>query len=561
MHAKYCKNRHPLMCHYKVSNSVNWKRLCNIKWEADQFIQWGLGFGNVSFWQDNWLGVGSIDCILNTNTISNIKVHNYFENGSWNMDKLLGMIPVELINMVVNIPLQLQCKDTMFFNISPSGKFSLKSVWNHIREKFSVSLLYSSIWHKNIPLSYSVLAWRVIKNFLPVDNLMWNKGFSFPSKCQCCANIEDINHVFAYGECAYKVWNHFFGLANMDNNSVNNGILAILNCWVNKSKGHILNIIPVLILWYLWQARNDAKHNDIKIDSSLVILKVKHKILSFYAVKLISENNFKHCLHLAGKLGIFFENTSVNHQDKIVKWIKPSSPFVKLNSDGSVGNSGAGFGGIVRNYLGNVLFAYAGKADTSNVLTAELLGLLYGLISCSERGFLNINIEVDAISLIQIFNRKDFMGNACADFFAKLGSQMVGFQLFTEANLPFIAKGIITLDKELVGLDRVSSVHFWSDGPYSFHFAEVFSFLMFWVPFFSHLITEVADQTLSISPNNAIGVNVVNGLQTINEVISSDEGPAPSIVDSVANLVVPSAVTLPLVDDIDLGANHLLIDF
>ncbi|KAL0928209.1 hypothetical protein M5K25_000081 [Dendrobium thyrsiflorum] len=82
MHAKYCKNRHPLMCHYKVSDSVNWKRLCNIKWEADQFIQWGLGFGNVSFWQDNWLGVGSIDCILNTNTISNIKVHNYFENGS-----------------------------------------------------------------------------------------------------------------------------------------------------------------------------------------------------------------------------------------------------------------------------------------------------------------------------------------------------------------------------------------------------------------------------------------------------------------------------------------------
>ncbi|KAL0928208.1 hypothetical protein M5K25_000080 [Dendrobium thyrsiflorum] len=142
------------------------------------------------------------------------------------MDKLLGMIPVELINMVVNIPLQLQCKDTMFFNISPFGKFSLKSAWNHIREKFSVSLLYSSIWHKNIPLSYSVLAWRVIKNFLPVDNLMWNKGFSFPSKCQCCANIEDINHVFAYGECAYKVWNHFFGLANMDNNSVNNVSLA-----------------------------------------------------------------------------------------------------------------------------------------------------------------------------------------------------------------------------------------------------------------------------------------------------------------------------------------------
>ncbi|KAL0907506.1 hypothetical protein M5K25_021921 [Dendrobium thyrsiflorum] len=40
---------------------------------------------------------------------------------------------------------------------------------------------------------------------------------------------------------------------------------------------------------------------------------------------------------------------------------------------------------------------------------------------------------------------------------------------------------------ELVELDRVSSEHFWRGGAYSFHFAEVFSFLMFWVPFFSHL--------------------------------------------------------------------------
>ncbi|PKU68714.1 Putative ribonuclease H protein [Dendrobium catenatum] len=66
MNAKYCKDKHPLLGVYKASDSLTWKRLCKIKWEANQFVQWSIGKGNVFFWQDNWLGPFSIDNLLNT---------------------------------------------------------------------------------------------------------------------------------------------------------------------------------------------------------------------------------------------------------------------------------------------------------------------------------------------------------------------------------------------------------------------------------------------------------------------------------------------------------------
>ncbi|PKU65147.1 Putative ribonuclease H protein [Dendrobium catenatum] len=76
--------------------------------------------------------------------------------------------------------------------------------------------------------------------------------------------------------------------------------------------------------------------------------------------------------------------------------------MIKLNTDGSVGNSTAGMGGIFRDCGGEVLMAYAGPLYSCNVIKAELMGLKKGLDICLERGYINVNIEVDVMLLIQI---------------------------------------------------------------------------------------------------------------------------------------------------------------
>ncbi|KAL0912108.1 hypothetical protein M5K25_018058 [Dendrobium thyrsiflorum] len=475
MNLKYCKVLHPLLSSYKRNDSLVWKRLCSIKWEAENYIQWGLGKGDISFWQDNWLGFGSIDSILNSHTIENRKVKSFFINNSWNVFKLREAIPDYLIDIIMSIPLQMNCNDKILFSLSNSGRFNLKEVWNTFRIKYTASPIYSVIWNANIPLSYSILVWRCIKNCIPVDVNLWKKGFKFPSKCQCCYSIETINHVFINGAIAAKVWNYFFRLTNKGTPNLNIDVCTMLNVWVTKSKGHICNVIPIFVMWFLWKARNDSKHNNIRMNAEHVISAIRNKIVQLYSVNLISFKNFHQFSFLAHEFGIYHHNAMSPNLVKMVRWIKPSLPFVKLNTDGSVGSNFSGAGGIIRNEKGSLLAAFASPLNVNNVITAELLGLAEGLDLCNKLGFNFVEIEVDAEWLIQIFVKgvdgspQNFYvirkikhqlaalnysmshiyreANACADWLAKYGCHLDSLIVFNSENLPPMVNGFVKLDK------------------------------------------------------------------------------------------------------------------
>ncbi|PKU65140.1 Putative ribonuclease H protein [Dendrobium catenatum] len=150
-------------------------------------------------------------------------------------------------------------------------------------------------------------------------------------------------------------------------------------------------------------------------------------------------------------------------------------PSLKLNNNGSVGISVVSFGGIIRDSFDQVIVVYASPLSPCKVIFAELMGLLKGLYICNNSGFVNIEIEVDALLLIQIIKNEDAFcpqffyiirkicttlsildytikhvfreGNACADCLAKLGSRLEEDMEFGIDNLPHILKGLVKLDK------------------------------------------------------------------------------------------------------------------
>ncbi|PKU83496.1 Putative ribonuclease H protein [Dendrobium catenatum] len=170
--------------------------------------------------------------------------------------------------------------------------------------------------------------------------------------------------------------------------------------------------------------------------------------------------------------------------DIVVKWVKPVYPFVKLNSDGSVGSNTAGMGGIIRNFKGDVIIAYASPLNHCKVIYAEMKGLAYWLEVCVRIGVTNFVIEVDALSLIQLLNNNimchpDFFyimrkintlmagfnfnlihifreGSACADFLAKKGSLLDDVEEFSGSNIPQQLCGLVRLDK--LGLLYIRSI-------------------------------------------------------------------------------------------------------
>ncbi|PKU84839.1 Putative ribonuclease H protein [Dendrobium catenatum] len=207
-----------------------------------------------------------------------------------------------------------------------------------------------------------------------------------------------------------------------------------------------------------------------------LINQIKDKVRCIYGAKLITFNYFHHYHHLLKVFGIVVEASCLLPPNRIlVRWIKPSSGYYKLNTDGAFSNLKAGVGGIIRDCRGNTIMAFAGPSVIRTACLAEILALKYGLNLCNTLGITNVWIELDAQTIIHYISGKgsanplylyiireikcllysfNFVlshihreGNAAVDFLADLGGNLNEFMEFTSTSLPPKLVGITHLDR------------------------------------------------------------------------------------------------------------------
>ncbi|KAK4410306.1 hypothetical protein Sango_0103600 [Sesamum angolense] len=131
---------------------------------------WWLFRGSISFWHDNWLGEKPLAQLLHRDTYTMESVSYYWHEGDWNVPRILRTIPMPFAQTICQIPIAAGQGD--------------KIVWMRI----------------------------------PVDARMRQKGFSFPSKCQCCEADETVSHLFIESGSAGRVAAlccHFLGSASV----------------------------------------------------------------------------------------------------------------------------------------------------------------------------------------------------------------------------------------------------------------------------------------------------------------------------------------------------------
>ncbi|XP_048421202.1 uncharacterized protein LOC125468786 [Pyrus x bretschneideri] len=88
------------------------------------------------------------------------------------------------------------------------------------------------------------------------------------------------------------------------------------------------------------------------------------------------------------------------------KWCKPSPPFVKINFDGSVINSVAAGGFVLRNELGNPLIAKALNLGHNTIEVAEALALQEAICWAKRKNFSHIIVEGDSKVIIDVVQGK-----------------------------------------------------------------------------------------------------------------------------------------------------------
>ncbi|KAL2533869.1 RNase H family protein [Abeliophyllum distichum] len=111
------------------------------------------------------------------------------------------------------------------------GRFATKSAWQLVHTGHTIQAVYIMIWSSIIPTTFSFFCWRLWQGLIPVDVVIQRRIRShMASRCQCCSAIETIQQLFIDSSITDQFVRH----------------------------GHIHMIVPLLILWIIWTAKNDA---------------------------------------------------------------------------------------------------------------------------------------------------------------------------------------------------------------------------------------------------------------------------------------------------------------
>ncbi|KAK9983118.1 hypothetical protein SO802_032643 [Lithocarpus litseifolius] len=91
---------------------------------------------------------------------------------------------------------------------------------------------------------------------------------------------------------------------------------------------------------------------------------------------------------------------------KHIRWEKPTSGWMKLNTNGSSDDlvGVAGGGGLIRDEQGNWVAGYTRRVGKANSFTAEAWALRDGLVLCCQLNLSSIVVESDAKALIDALN-------------------------------------------------------------------------------------------------------------------------------------------------------------
>ncbi|KAL2235588.1 UNVERIFIED_CONTAM: hypothetical protein Sindi_1291000 [Sesamum indicum] len=207
--SKYCGGYFPTLSKIFMTDSSTWKRLGKIRREVQTNIFWSPGAGTISFWRDWWLPEGTIANILGTHCNLHVPVNWFWNNSVWDANKHQQVVPQHIIDLIMNVPITDSQTDCLHWKLSKNGTFTTKSAWNEIRSHQSPQLFYRTLWSKLIIPNISVFIWRLIHNWVPVDERLKQKGITMASKCYCCEAEETIPHLFLHNNKSLEAWGYF----------------------------------------------------------------------------------------------------------------------------------------------------------------------------------------------------------------------------------------------------------------------------------------------------------------------------------------------------------------
>lgn len=407
-------------------------------------------------------------------------ISDFLTEDGWNFSVLEEVVPDYVVQHIRSNMryTQLQSKaDKPWWTKISTGEFSVSTAWELLRQREDINEDLKKLWVTRLPFKFSFLAWRIWLGKVPVATLMhsWNSSISL--NCNCCTilGIEAIDHLFLRGDTSATVWSHFSRGAGILGPTLN--LKHVIRKWWtiagNTRLKFVFQVVPIVILWFLWKRRNTILHGG-SYSIGKVVWNVNDILLKVIKIRFKDKYEVNNWSFILNELN----NYRVRYSFKIVRWIPPPNNWLKCNTDGaSRGNPGPSSAAFcIRDHEGNLVVAKGFRLPDTTNLIAEARAIRESLQYCKENGLEQIIIESDSLAMIQFLEgnwaipwsvvtdinyiqslRRNFLvrvqhsfreGNTLADYFANLVFDFAGeFQFNSFLEIPSEGRKILNLDK------------------------------------------------------------------------------------------------------------------
>lgn len=102
MKAKYCAGHIPRYIQPKLHDAQTWKRMQACCQVMEQYVRWRIEKGELFFWHDCLMGDEPLINCFPSFASSMTKVCEFFTNDEWDVDKLLNVLPKEIVDNIFN---------------------------------------------------------------------------------------------------------------------------------------------------------------------------------------------------------------------------------------------------------------------------------------------------------------------------------------------------------------------------------------------------------------------------------------------------------------------------
>ncbi|KAJ9545522.1 hypothetical protein OSB04_025229 [Centaurea solstitialis] len=309
---------------------------------------------------------------------------------SWNMDLIAQKFSSRDRDCIINLPPPSDSgPDRIVWHWSSNGIYTVKSCYRIIMKRLVenshlfVEGDWNSIWNTKVPLKVRFFMWRACREVLPTRLNLQKKGIQISPLCPLCNNnLENVWHSFVGCPAVTPVWSESGLWEKVDQHAREVDSFADLIFRMLRENPRHIGDQFVMILWSIWQRRNDIIWKDGPRDPNTVIRRAFSVLSDWSQSRILSSLD-----------------RNVPPIPCSDKWHPPRHGFNKCNVDAATfsSNNRSGFGAIIRGSGGDFVMA---KATPINFLPpveeCEARALLDAMVWVSTLGLSHVVFESDA---------------------------------------------------------------------------------------------------------------------------------------------------------------------